>query len=99
MPAFPAERFARAGATTTELDDLEARFDASSPAEQQSLLDRLAPVSDSEVAAMLDAYRGTEPAVEPDPEPEPDPDPPAVPSSSASSTSTSGGKSDPGSGE
>lgn len=83
---FPRQRFERVGATPSELDDMETAFDASSEVEQQSFVDRLAPVSDGEVEGLLENYRGraAEPAVEPDPEPEPEQTPaPAKSSASA----------------
>lgn len=85
---FPRARFQRVGATPTELDAMQAAFDAASDLEQQSFVDRIAPVSDGEVEELLDSYRSRDtddtPAVEPDPEPEPEQTPaPAKSSASA----------------
>lgn len=54
---FPRKRFERVGASQAELDAMQAEFDASSAAAQRSLVDRVAPLPDSAVAAMLDGYR------------------------------------------
>lgn len=73
---FPRQRFERVGATPEELNDMEAAFDASSEIAQQSFLDRIAPVPDSEIAALLENRRGhiaDLPADEPTPEPDPEP--------------------------
>jgi len=80
---FPRERFARVGATPEELDGFEAGFQALSPVAQQSMLDRVAPMPDTGVLALLENYRAQ--ASEPTPEPEPAPAP--VPASSGSKSS------------
>jgi len=85
---FPRERFARVGATPEELDGFEAGFQALSPVAQQSMLDRVAPMPDTGVLALLEDYRShnAELPAEPDSEPDPEPAPAAASSSAAKSS-------------
>lgn len=64
---FPRKRFERVGATLHELDEMEAEFVASAEAAQRSLVDRLAPLADAAVSALLDERRESKATAAPEP--------------------------------
>lgn len=54
---LPIDRLQRGGASPEEIDELQAEFDASTPAVQRSLIDTLAPLSDAGVYEYLEQRR------------------------------------------
>lgn len=84
--SFPSDRYARAGATADQLAELEAAFDALTPAGQQSVLDKIAPMSSYQLAESL---QDPEPEVEETPAPVVTaPTAPVAPSGSSTSSGT-----------
>lgn len=90
---FPADRFARAGATPEELEQLQAEFDSLSEPAKASQVERFAAVAQSELTEVLEQWRETatapeasepEAVVEPVADPAPASPPPAATSSAAS---------------
>jgi len=84
---LPLDRYARLGATSAELDALQAEYDAL-PEPQQEIRDsHLASLSDGGLHEDLEARRArtvepveeAEPASDPEPEPEPEPIPDPAP--------------------